>query len=169
MGVHLAQVTLICMLSLMAALAFAAADDPVITAGQDELLAAMLGKGATLPDHCELKDGQVERTTVKAIYACPGGEVVFQLTHPSNAPATAARTERFAIALVSGSPPAALAPALESLIRAKEGAFEWKSLQPPAEGRSPKRITLGAAGLLAALVLGWLLWRRRSARATDQR
>ena len=53
-----------------------AAGEPVIPPGQDDLLAAMLGTGATLPGDCKLAGGQVHYATVNATYTCPGGQVV---------------------------------------------------------------------------------------------
>src|SRR5947208_3265485 len=87
-------------------------DEPVIPPGQEELLADMLGRGATLPGQCSFANGGVERTTVKAAYTCPGGEVVFELHHPSKAPAGATQTARFAVTVRAGSPPAGMAEAL---------------------------------------------------------
>lgn len=100
-------------------------EGPVIPPGQEELLLAMLGRGAGLPDGCTLADGRIEQRTVDASYTCPLGEVVVQLVHPSVAPAPAARTERFAIAIDSGSPPPSLTDALAARIRTREGEFTW--------------------------------------------
>lgn len=123
--------------------------EAVIPSGQDELLAQMLGQGATLPGACKFAGGSVEHTIVRATYTCPQGEVVFELRHPGTAPSGATRTERFAITLQSGSPPNGLADALVTLVRARETAFEWKWLASPAQ-RLPLSVIL-------ALVAGGLL------------
>jgi hypothetical protein len=138
--------------------------EAVVPSGQEELLGQMLGKGATLPDGCKLTEGHVEHVTVKATYACPEGEVVFEVCHPSRAGAGATRTDRFAITLRSGSPPASLEPALVSLIRAREAAFEWKWVGRPRGGSSSRTGLLAAVALLAIAVLGWVLRSRSSAR-----
>ena len=96
--------------------------------------------------------------------------MVFELSHPSKAPAGATKTARFAIALVSGSPPAGMVDALAAHIRAHETAFVWKILETPRQGLSASSIgesapvLLAAAGILGLAVLGWALWRRRLAR-----
>ena len=132
--------------------------DAVIPPGQEGLLAEMLGQGTTLPEQCKLAGGEVDHSLIKATYACPGGEVVFELRHPSTAPAGATQTARFAITLLRGSPPAGLADALTSRIRSREMAFEWKSLGPRRS--SSVLVLLAAAGILGLALLGWALWRR---------
>ncbi|MCK6557204.1 hypothetical protein L6Q96_21900 [Candidatus Binatia bacterium] len=141
----------------------AAASAPVIAPGQEELLAAMVGKGAALPEGCKLTGGDVEYHTVKATYACLGGEVVFELTHPAKAARSATLTERFALQVRSGSPPAGLAAAIEQLIRAREAGFEWTMLEVKPEPASARWPALAGAALVAATIAGWALWRRRSA------
>lgn len=110
-------------------------DGPVIPPGQEELLLAMLGRGAALPDGCALADGRIEHTTLEATYTCALGDVVVRLAHPSGAPATATRTERFALAIDSGSPPVSLIDALAARVRAREAEFTWlwpAEVQPEA-------------------------------------
>jgi hypothetical protein len=85
----------------------------------------MLGRGATLPDACAFATGQIERTVVRGVYDCPGGEVVLELRHPSDAPANTTGTEKIAIVTMRGTPPAALLAALQERIREREGTFEW--------------------------------------------
>jgi hypothetical protein len=138
--------------------------EAVVPEGRDELLGEMLGKGATLPDGCKLNEGRVEYTTVKATYGCPTGEVVYELSHPSRAGGGAARTDRFALTLQSGSPPAGLEPALIALIRSREAAFEWKWIGPPADARGSTTLWLAAATLTAVAILGWIFRSRTSAR-----
>jgi len=140
--------------------------EPVIPAGQEELLAAMLGKGAALPGGCKLDAGDVDRSSIKATYACSEGNVVFQLTHPSNAPAKATHTTHFAITLLSGTPPAGLAEAVEQLVRSREGTFEWKQGHTKSKPMSASHLAVGAVALVAIIAIGWLLRRRTSARST---
>jgi hypothetical protein len=125
---------------------------PVIPVGQEELLAAMLGKGTALPDGCKLESGDVAESVVRATYSCPSGTVVYELAHPGSAGTDATRTEQFAITVDSGSPPPALTLALESSIRARERAFVWKQ---PSDPRAASYITAAvlAVGVLAVIVL----------------
>ncbi len=143
-------------------------EGPVIPAGQEDLLALMLGWGAALPGPCSLKSAGVDYAIINATYACPAGEVVFQLSHPSKAPAKATLTERFAIIQLSGSAPPGLADALAALIRSREAAFEWKWLASPPKPVSRAPVLFAAAGLLAIAVL--VLWAlRRRVRRLDPR
>ena len=125
-----ASAALLCALLLAPALAAdrpPVAPNPMIPPGEEEVLAEMLGRGVPLAG-CVLTGAAVEYTIVKATYACPDGEAVFEFTHPSAAPASAIRTAQFAFTLQSGSPPHSLADALVSLIRSREDAFEWEWL-----------------------------------------
>jgi hypothetical protein len=100
--------------------------EPAIGPGQEELVAGMLGKGATLPGACELTDGHTEYSVVTATYVCGGlGVVVLELIHPRHAAPSTTQTEHFAIAVESGSPPESLTDAIAALIRARESDFEW--------------------------------------------
>lgn len=130
--------------------------EPVIPPGQEELLAAMLGKGSSLPDDCKLTAGRVEQTLVTATYDCGNGEIVYQLLHPSRATNESVKTEQFVIALRSGTPPASLSPALVGLVRARESEFRWRM---PNEGGS-RRAWLGAGIALVIFAL-WAISRRR--------
>ncbi len=130
MGTCAAPATLLCALLFASALAAAepaASPNPMIPPGQEDLLAEMLGRGVTLAG-CNLTGAGVEYTIVEATYACPEGEAVFDLAHPSTASPSAIQTAQFAITLQSGSPPHSLADALVSSIRAREDAFEWEWL-----------------------------------------
>jgi hypothetical protein len=96
----------------------------VIPPGREELLADMLGLGAELP-LCAFAGAQADRAIVRSRYACPAGEVVIELRHPSNAPESAIVTTRFAIVSSGGAAPPELLNALEARIRARESGFEW--------------------------------------------
>jgi hypothetical protein len=106
--------------------------EPAIGPGQEELLAEMLGKGATLPDACELTNGQTEYAVITATYTCDLGVVVVELVHPRQAEPTTTQTEHFAITVESGSPPESLTDALATLIRSRESEFEWTWNAPDA-------------------------------------
>jgi len=102
-----------------------AAAEPAIPPGQEELMAAMLGKGEWLVGDCQLVAAGAQYTFIEATYGCPDGEVVFKLTHPSQAAATATQTEEFAIAVQSGTSPSGLTDDLVSHVRSQEADFEW--------------------------------------------
>lgn len=138
----------------------------VIPPGHEELLAEMLGRGAALPGPCSFANGQIEADTVIASYACPTGEVVFTLRHPTKATSDATLTEQFAVAVQSGSPPAALTDELTSRIRSREGEFEWTWAGLPATREEPRLVALIIAVLLAGGVL-WLVLRRRRRQAKE--
>ncbi len=136
----------------------------VIPAGKEDVLADMLGRGETLPGPCQFSGGQADRTSLRGTYSCPGGEVVFELSHPSKAAPGATQTERFAIKLQSGSPPAGLADALVARVRAHEAAFEWTWIGSTAPTRSPLRVVGGLLVALALVVGGVLMILRRRQR-----
>lgn len=170
------RVAVLCVLLISSGLA--SGDDagpgggPVIPPGREELLAEMLGRGATVLAGCSFAGGQADGAAIRATYRCGEGDVVFELRHPSRAPASAPQTSRFALMVASGSPPAALTEALQARIRAREAAFEWvwpsPSAVPPSRPGLPEPSALSivagaAAALVAAAALG-LLARRRLAR-----
>src|SRR5262249_30358102 len=92
----------------------------VITPGAGPPVGDMLGSDVTLPGGCTFQDGKIERTSVLATYECGGGPVVLQLFHPEAAPRGSVRTQRFAIAVKSGTPPGGLVDAVAERIRARE-------------------------------------------------
>jgi hypothetical protein len=98
---------------------------PVIGPGQEERIAAMLGKGAALPAGCKFVTGQIDRAVVRGVYGCRGGEVALEFRHPSEAPPDVAHTKKIAIVPLRGTPPAALVAALQARIRKREGGFNW--------------------------------------------
>jgi hypothetical protein len=99
-------------------------DAPAIPPGQENLLLEMLGPGAPLPG-CELVDGQVNFTVVNLTYECAGGEIEYELAHRSQGTRESTPTDKFAITLISGTPPRGFADALVSMVRAREREFEW--------------------------------------------
>jgi len=107
--------------------------EAVVPPGQDDLLATMAGRGLLLPDYCRFTGGGADGPLVRVAYACPAGEVVYDLVHPSVAPEGAAETDRFALTLRSGNPPETLTRALLLLIRSNESRFRW-SVQTVADG-----------------------------------
>ena len=108
--------------------------EPVVPPGQDDVMAAMLGRAAVLPGECKFDGGGADGIVIRSTYRCPTGEVVYELTHPDNGDDTASTTERFAIMLRSGDPPNGLEEALVSLIRYREPQFEWQWLSSHADG-----------------------------------
>src|SRR6185369_102745 len=110
---------------------------------------------------------------LRATYTCTAGTVVIELRHPSNAPADATRTAKFAVVVSSGSPPPGLIDAIVRLIGAREAEFDWLILIPPTPGPTvsappASQPTLAASGrntLIAAiaalfivvLVVVWIL------------
>lgn len=134
----------------------------VVPAGREELLADMLGRGASLPGGCQFKSGEVEYSLVKGVYACPAGEVVVELMHPSEVPPSAATTDRFALTVSRGGAPDGLVDALVARIRAREAEFEWDWISAPEQQSSPlARGPLIVGLLMAVAVLGFVLRRRR--------
>lgn len=137
-----------------------------IPPGHEELFAAMLGRGAPLPDGCAFATGQIERTLVRGVYSCSGDQVVVELRHPSAAPADADRTAKIAIVTTQGSPPAALLATLRERIREREGSFAWPAAPKVRSTRVPGCKTLaplpswlapyfpGCYPLLAAVLVG---------------
>ena len=124
----------------------------------------MLGSGAALPGDCKLVSGNLEKTTIKATYTCPSGEVVVQLAHPDAAPSKATQTEKLAVWVERGTPPADLQSVLASRIRERESEFQWVVYPDATAGARSAVSTLSGALVLGLVVLaGLLLWRRRAA------
>jgi hypothetical protein len=137
----------------------------VIPPGAEPLLSEMLGRGQTLPGGCTFSDGQIQRTSVLVTYTCGSERVALQLLHPEGAARGGIRTQRFAVTVKSGAPPAELVDAVADRIRAREAAFEWTEVNEPRavqteRTRSP--VPVAMAVVVAALVF-WAL-RRRAAR-----
>jgi hypothetical protein len=105
--------------------------DPLIRAGQEDVIAQMLARGERLPGSCQLADGQIDQTLVRATYSCAEGRIDLQLVHPSRAPANALLTRDFAVVLVDGSPPPGLFDAIAAHVRRYEPAFQWLLEFPP--------------------------------------
>src|SRR6185369_11660067 len=114
---------------------------------------------------------------LRATYTCTAGTVVIELRHPSNAPADATRTAKFAVVVSSGSPPPGLIDAIVRLIAAREAEFDWLILIPPTPGPTllappasqslrtgSERIPLIAALFVVVLVIAAVrIVRRRAA------
>jgi hypothetical protein len=137
-----------------------------IKPGAETLLGDMLGKGETLAGGCTLTEAKLERTSVLPTYTCGDQQVVLQLVHPASAPSRAVRTNRFAVSVQSGTPPAGLVEAIADRIRAREATFEWAEVgdtRPPSEtARTSGGWLLPLVGTAAAaLLLLWALRRRQ--------
>jgi hypothetical protein len=118
---------ILCHASLAASVA--AADDhanryPAIPPGEERLIASMLGRARLVRD-CKLISGGVEYTIIKATYDCPRGHVSLELGHPASATDESTQTGKFAITLLSGSPPPGFQDAVLSLIQSRETHFVW--------------------------------------------
>ena len=135
----------------------------VIQPGAESLFADMLGSGQTLPGGCTLSDGKIEGTSVLATYTCDGGHVVLQMLHPEIAQTGGVRTQRFAVTVKSGAPPAGLVDAVADRIRAREAAFEWKRIGAGGEhtmrGAQTTRWVVVVAAAAAVTVVFWALRR----------
>ena len=147
----------------------------VVPPGEEELLAQMLGLGATLPAECRFTDGDANGPIIRGDYACGANQATFELHYPSDAPPSAPHTAKFALVLHSGTPPPELTDALLSLIRSKEGAFEWKVMELPRkepvaafgeQANSDRAVILIVAvfGIVAVLAVGWVLRRSQARR-----
>src|SRR5690349_17278261 len=136
---------------LLAVFAFAPARAQVIPPGQEELLGAMLGKGAPLPDGCAPADGVIDGDAVRATYHCASGDVVLQLSHSSARTPQSTVTRQFALTVLSGSPRRDLLAAIEALIRARESEFEWSMLSVGSHSQGFFGIP---ASVFALLLLG---------------
>jgi len=127
----------------------------------------MLGRGEPLPGQCRFAAGDVNGPAVRATYECARGRVDIELVHPGRAPTSATHTARFALVMRRGEPPPGLIDTLVARIRAREGAFEWKTLPdatPLEQGLLIAVIVVPAAALLlGCIVLGRALYRRRLA------
>ncbi len=161
-----ATLTLLLTMGVLCEPSFATANDPadVIPPGQEETLAHMLGKGATLPGGCTFAAGEVQHTIVEATYACSSGAVVVELTHPDIAPPGSQETDRFALTITKGTPPDGFTDALLSDIRAGEGAFEWLHVAPETSAETASLTWLIGAALALVGALVWILRRRISRR-----
>jgi len=159
-----ATLTLALVIGVLCDSSFATANDPanVIPPGQEEILAEMLGKGATLPGGCSFADGRIQHTVIEATYVCPSGDVVVELSHPDVAPPSSQTTDRFALTVTRGAAPDGLTEALLASIRAGEGAFEWLHIAPEASAETASLAWLIGAALVLVVALTWVLRRRIS-------
>ena len=142
----------------------------VIPPGQEEQLANMLGRGATLPGQCQFARAQVDQSVISSTYTCPQGEVVVELAHPSVAASDAATTEKFAIAVREGAAPPEFLEGLLERIRAEEAAVEWAwtGASPVTAGPTGYRRIVTLSVLLAVTVAGWWLMRRRPQQSSGE-
>jgi hypothetical protein len=130
-------------------------DQPIIPSGREAMVAEMLGTGEAVADRCQFTDGQIEPTMIRAVYRCGADDVVVALRHPSKTTADAIRTDRFAISVVSGSPPGALLPSLAARIRAREARFEWRWPGIPMLPLRTVLLGLLGTGLLLVVSAPW--------------
>jgi hypothetical protein len=102
--------------------------EAVVPPGQDDLMAALLGRAAVLPAECRFDGGGADGSVISARYHCPSGDVAYELTHPDKGDDGAVKTEQFALNLRSGSPPAGLQDALVAQIRYREPHVQCQGL-----------------------------------------
>src|SRR5690348_318394 len=141
--------------------------EPVIPKGYEDLAAELLGRGEQVAGVCKLTGGAIDHA-IRGVYQCGENRVVIELIHPSKAPPSAIRTERFALT-VQGSPPPEFLDALVARVRAREAPFQWTVLPPSpplsVEHRPPFNPRPYAVALTVALLLWWarplLEWGRR--------
>lgn len=130
----------------------------VIEPGQEELLAAIVGRGKTLPGGCKLTEGQIDRTVIRGTYGCSSGDVVIEWKAIGDGSDPAAVSEKFGLFVVKGAPPDGFLDALVAEVRANEATFQWKATireeTPGVTSLAP--MFLVGLGLIAA---GWALWR----------
>ncbi len=131
------------------ATALAVARRAVIVPEQAEFLAEMLGRGAPGVGGCTFARGDIEESTVSVAYACPAGETVVEVAHPDVAEGTLAKTERFALRVVSGSPPTGFRDELVKRIDAREAAFSWTWIG--SDGLSPTDWFAGIGAIVLAI------------------
>jgi hypothetical protein len=141
----------------------------VILPGAEPLFSDMLGGGQAFPGGCTFDNGQIEHTSVLATYTCGGEHVVLQLRHPEIAPPGGVRTQRFAITVKSGAPPAELVEAVADRVRAREAAFEWTAVpgferrRLGARGTQTMRWAVPVAAGAALALLAFRVLRRLAA------
>ena len=133
----------------------------VIPPGAEQLFLDALGSGQVLPGGCTFSGGEIGQTSVLGTYTCDGGQVVLQLLRPEKARPGAVRTQRFAIAVRSGAPPAGLVEAIAERVGVREGGFEWKHV--PLNRAQMMRRAVPAAAIVAVLVF-WALFHWRATR-----
>ncbi|MFT3712997.1 MAG: SGNH/GDSL hydrolase family protein [Archangium sp.] len=139
----------------------AASDPPhVLPPGQEDAVANMLGRGATLGGGCVWSGASIDRTFIRSEYTC--GEQKFSLTlrHPDDQPQLTRRSERFAFD-ADGSTPAALLDDVFARVKAQEESVRWDAAAgpPPAPLQArpfPTSVALSLAGIvLLASVLAF--------------
>lgn len=104
----------------------------VIPPGAEQLVGAMVGEGAPLPDECKLDHASIDRDRIVAAYACGGRTVAIVLRHPADreAAAAVAKTEQFAI-VADADAPKSLVAELAKRIAAREKDWRWVSAEAP--------------------------------------
>lgn len=139
--------------------------------GQEELIAAMLGRGAALPGGCRWEGASIDGDRVSARYRCDGGEATLTLLHARAAAAGALRLGNTALVPGPGAP-TELVRAVAGRVGEREAQLRWMTVG--AQPRSANALrhaagvaVAGAVGLAAALAL--LLLARSAARALRPR
>lgn len=96
----------------------------VLQPGQEKLLLEMFASTGG----CSLQGGQVAVATVTLDYDCPTGRLRLAATHVDSAGDL--YTERLALSVLDGDPPAGFLEALAAQIRAREASLSWHQTAP---------------------------------------
>lgn len=144
----------------------------VITPGQSDLVAEMVGADPKDLGGCRLLQAGIDKSVVRATYQCGGGPAQVVLAHPSAADAPLGVVGELALVAGDPPPPPELVAALTARLRLYEGRWRWTAAAPKRTGellsaprRPPSPWPLLWVPLLPLAVLS--LWRafRRLGRA----
>lgn len=129
----------------------------------------MLGRGAALPSGCVWDGAAVAESKVTATYKCASGTYVVELRRPTEGPASAPHTAKFAVVPAQPPAPPELVDAIVAGVRAGEGSFRWSEAQRKrpelltAPTSKRRAVWLGALLAASAAIL-LLVWRARRTR-----
>ncbi len=125
----------------------------VIAPTRSAFLGAALGMGKTvLTGGCVLRTAEIQRSAVRATYACEAGVAALEVRHPGGVTGALATTEQFAIVGAGPvAPPQTLVDAVAERLRAKESEWQWtfatdaSDAQRHGEGAAAEHDTPGGA------------------------
>ena len=164
MGSPVTRYLLVTLLALACRGETARGPSRVLPAGQEALIAAMLGGRDALPGPCNLDRARVEAVRVVAVYRCAGAEAVLALHHPDAAPEGSVIAGSLAV-FAPAPRREALVRAVVDRVRQRGGAVRWIVVEARAQADTPRHGELSARWLVAAAItLGVALAARRRAR-----
>lgn len=117
----------------------AAADREIhyaVPSGQEAVLGRMLNPAGLAEHGWAFARLAVRGATIDAFYRAAAAAARITLAHPSAAPGTWPRTERFAVGVrvePAGAPAAPLLRAIVAAVRGAEGEFAWREVSPGRE------------------------------------